>query len=333
MGNLERIGILGAGLMGHAIAQLFARHRHLVTIHDTDQAMLQSVPRRIRTNLDVYVRLGLVESSQVEEILGRVTLCGNLAEMCADRDLIIEAVSENLELKRRVFADLERLSSPATVLSSNTSAISIGLIAERLERPERVLGTHFWNPPHVVPCVEVIGGPRTGPEVMEWVWRLLKSVGKEPVWVRKDVPGFLGNRMQHALWREAMSLVELGIASAEDVDRVVKFGFGLRLAFLGPLETADLAGLDLTLDVQKDLLPNLNNRGEPSRLIKEMVARGEVGVKSGQGFHSWSSERAQSVKAARDEALLKIIRDVGGGRIRREGEAGEANVPPFGRGR
>jgi 3-hydroxybutyryl-CoA dehydrogenase len=334
MENLERIGILGAGLMGHAIAQLFALHGCLVTIFDTDQTTLQAVPQRIRTNLDVYLKLGLVEPSQVEEILGRVTLCADLAEMCVDRDFIVEAVSENLALKRKVFADLERLANPATVLSSNTSAISIGLIAEHLERPERMLGTHFWNPPHVVPCVEVIGGPRTDPDVLEWVWHLLKSVGKEPVWVRKDVPGFLGNRMQHALWREAMSLVELGIASPEDVDRVVKFGFGLRLAFIGPLETADLAGLDLTLDVQNDLLPNLNNSVEPSRLMKEMVSRGDVGVKSGQGFHSWSPERAQSIKAARDEVLLKIIRDVGSGQVSCEGEAtAEVNVPPFGRNR
>ncbi|MFZ5866852.1 MAG: 3-hydroxyacyl-CoA dehydrogenase family protein [Thermodesulfobacteriota bacterium] len=333
MENLERIGILGAGLMGHAIAQLFALHGHLVTIFDADQTTLQTVPHRIRTNLEVYVRLGLVQAPQVDETIGRVTLCADLSEMCADRDLIIEAVSENLALKRKVFADLERLANPTTVLSSNTSAISIGLIAEDLERPERMLGTHFWNPPHVVPCVEVIGGPRTAPEVLEWVWHLLKSVGKEPVWVRKDVPGFLGNRMQHALWREAMSLVELGIASPEDVDRVVKHGFGLRLAFIGPLETADLAGLDLTLDVQEDLLPNLNNSENPSRLMKEMVARENLGVKTGQGFHSWSPERAQSIKAARDEVLLKIIRDVGSGQVSCEGEDAAANVPPFGRSR
>jgi len=176
--------------------------------------------------------------------------------------------------------------------------------------------------------VEVIGGPRTTPEVLDLVWRLLKSVGKEPVWVRKDVPGFLGNRMQHALWREAASLVELGIASPEDVDRVVKFGFGLRLAFLGPLETADLAGLDLTLAVQEDLFPELNNSREPSPLLKEMVARGDVGVKSGRGFHTWSPERVQSIKAARDEVLLKIIRDVGTHESSSQGE-GTGTGPSF----
>ena len=194
-----------------------------------------------------------------------------------------------------------------------------------------MLGTHFWNPPHVVPCVEVISAPRTAPEVLEKVWRLLKSVGKEPVWVRKDVPGFIGNRMQQALWREAVSIVELGIASAEDVDRVVKHGFGLRLAFLGPLETADLAGLDLTLAVQEDLIPHINNSKEASRLLKELVARGDLGVKSGRGFYPWTSERTQRIKDARDEVLLKIIRDVGERGISGEGEAADTGIPSFGR--
>lgn len=308
--ELKNIGVLGAGLMGHGIAQLLAVGGCSVKLFDENSRILGSALQRMADNLEVFLRLGMITQGEIGQALARVTLARDLADLCQGQDLIIEAVSENLEVKRTVFASLEELATPQCILASNTSAISIGKIAQGLARPGRVVGTHFWNPPHVVPCVEVIRAPQTEAAVMDAVFDLLRQVGKRPVRVHKDVPGFVGNRMQHALWREAISLVEEGIASAEDVDEVVRYGFGLRLAFLGPLATADLAGLDLTYEVHKDLFPHLDRSTEPSPLLIEKIGKGELGAKSGQGFHKWTPEGLRQVVSRRDEVLLKILREV-----------------------
>ncbi|MFH1135570.1 MAG: 3-hydroxyacyl-CoA dehydrogenase NAD-binding domain-containing protein [Pseudomonadota bacterium] len=305
-----RVGILGAGLMGHGLAQVFAVKGCDVTMFDRDAGALAGALARVRRNLDVFLELGIVTANEVEQGLNRISLARDLADMCAGRDFIIEAVSENLELKRRLFAEMESHVPPGTILASNTSAIRISSIAEGLAHPERVVGTHFWNPPHIVPCVEVIKAEHTSAAVFEAAQDLLRAVGKEPVRVWKDIPGFLGNRMQHALWREAIKLVESGVADAEDVDKVVRNSFGLRLAFLGPLETADLAGLDLTCEIQQDLLQHLDNSREPSPLLRDKIARGEKGAKSGRGFHSWPPEKLRRLLERRDKVLLRILREV-----------------------
>jgi 3-hydroxybutyryl-CoA dehydrogenase len=310
LSDKPHIGILGAGLMGHGLAQVFAVKGCDVTIYDRDEETLSVSPDRIRSNLDVFVRLGIVKDDEIEPALKRIRLAGSMADMCRDRAFIIEAVSEDLALKRRVFSEMERLVPPETILASNTSAIQISAIAQGLVHPQRVLGTHFWNPPHIVPCVEVIKADRTADDVFEGVYRLMQKVGKTPVRVLKDIPGFLGNRMQHALWREAIKLVENGIASAEDVDKVVKCAFGLRLAFLGPLETADLAGLDLTFDIHTDLLQHLDRSTTPSPLLQEKLTKGETGAKSGRGFHHWPADKRKRVVEQRDSVLLRILRQV-----------------------
>ncbi len=308
--EIKRIGVLGAGLMGHGIAQLLAVGGCAVSLYDEQSQVLASAMQRMGDNLQVFLRLGMITREQIDQALARITIAPDLAGLCRGQEMILEAVSENLELKRRIFAALEELASPECILASNTSAISIGKIAQGLARPGRVVGSHFWNPPHVVPCVEVIRGPHTEDAVVEAVFALLRRVGKKPVRVQKDVPGFVGNRMQHALWREAISLVEQGIASAEDVDEVVRYSFGLRLAFLGPLATADLAGLDLTYEVHKDLFPHLDRSVEPSPLLTQKIEQGELGAKSGQGFHTWTPEKLRQVVSRRDEVLLKILREV-----------------------
>lgn len=303
----NKIGVLGAGLMGHAIAQLLAQGGCQVTLFDNDREMLRTVPERIKKNYQVFTKLGMITPEQVDATLTNITLCQDLGELCRDRDFIIEAVKENLALKQELFAAMEQLVPDHCILASNTSSISIQKISANLKRPERVLGTHFWNPPHVVPGVEVIKSPATSEEAFEAVCALLKRAGKMPVKVLKDVPGFVGNRMQHALWREAIQLVERGIASAEDVDNVVRYSFGLRMAFLGPLATADLAGLDLTYEIHQDLLPELDCSPEPSPLLAEKYHQGQVGAKSGKGFFDWSPEKLAKLLARRDEVLLKIL--------------------------
>ena len=242
--DIRRIGIIGAGLMGHGIAQVFASAGYDVNLYDADKATLEAAKGKIEANFKSFIALGLAKPEDVAGCLGRISLCPSLESLCKGPQYIIEAILEDLELKRKVFAEVERHAAPDAILSSNTSAISITEIGAALKNRGRFLGTHFWNPPQVLPCVEVIRGDETAEGAFETVFALMEKVGKVPVRVLKDVPGFLGNRLQHAMWREAISLCDKKVASAEDIDKVVKYGFGARMPFIGPMETADLAGLD-----------------------------------------------------------------------------------------
>ncbi len=306
--TFRHVAVLGAGLMGHGIAQIFAHEGYGVSLYDVNQDVLREVPKRVRKNLQVFLDLGLTDDARVEGCLSRITLCPNLADAVRPADVVIEAVNENRDLKKSLFLEIEPALGEEAIVCTNTSAISITDLSDGLGYRERFVGTHFWNPPQVVPCVEVIRGEYTSEMIFEKVYDLMKRVGKEPVRVLRDVPGFLGNRLQHAMWREAISLVEKGIAGPEEIDKVVKHGFGLRLAFLGPLETADLAGLDLTRDVQKYLFPYLESSTQTSRELDSRVACGALGAKTHQGFHSWSKEKIGRVIAQRDRVLLTMIR-------------------------
>ncbi|MBI5603388.1 MAG: 3-hydroxyacyl-CoA dehydrogenase family protein [Deltaproteobacteria bacterium] len=305
---MKEVGIIGAGTMGHGIAQCFTVKGWQVRLYDARPETLKTAPDRIRANLNVFVEAGVIDPDTARAAAEQVILCDTLALAAQGPELIIETISEELDLKRKLFTELEGLVPPETIFCTNTSAISITSICRYLKHRERALGTHFWNPPHVLPCVEIIKSQYTSEDVFEKVVSIIAAIGKEPVRVHKDVPGFLGNRMQHALQREAMSIVEQGIASPEEVDRVVKFGFGLRLALMGPLERADLGGLDITYKVQKYLLPHLCNEIEPSALLAEKVAEGHLGAKSGQGYYPWPPEKTAETIRTRDRLLLDLIK-------------------------
>ena len=283
-----RIAVIGAGLMGHGIAQVFALAGHDVTIYDSVQATLDSAKARILTNLN-----DLGDDRKAAE---RITPVAELAASVRDADYVVEAVLENLPLKQNLFAEIEQHVRPDTILSSNTSVIPITKIMEGLKRRERALGTHWWNPPFLVPLVEVIETQWTSPQVVDFTIKLHAAAGKKPAHVRKDVPGFIGNRLQHALWREAISLVENGICDAETVDNVIKSAFGRRLAVLGPLENADMVGTDLTLAIHQTVLPDIDGRPGPSPYLEKLVKDGKLGFKSGEGFRKWSPEQQQALR-------------------------------------
>jgi len=293
--------------MGHGIAQVFASADYTVHLYDSNPTALDNSTERIANNLRPFVELGLMDEASSQRCIENVHIHRELGPACQGCDLIIEAVVENLQLKQNLFASIEKFVPSSTVLCSNTSALSINELCSKLERPEQLIGTHFWNPPHILPCVEVIRGRLTSTDSFEFVVRVLKRVGKIPVRLRKDIPGFLGNRLQHALQREALYLLEQGVCDAEDLDNVVKHGFGLRYALMGPIERADLGGLDVTYEVQKYLLPQLDTRCTPSPLLAEKVKRNELGIKTGQGFYSWTQEEITDSVERRDKALLRII--------------------------
>ena len=296
----SKIAVIGAGLMGHGIAQVFAVAGHDVTITDPQAASLATVKERISANLK--------DLGDDPKAVDRVTPVAALADCVKAADFVVEAAPENLALKQRIFAEIEAAARPDAILASNTSVIPITEIMRGLKRRERAVGTHWWNPPFLVPLVEVIGTEWTSQATIDATMALHKAAGKTPAHVKKDVPGFIGNRLQHALWREAVALVENGICDAETVDTVIKAAFGRRLAVLGPLENADLVGTDLTLAIHQTVLPAIDSRPGPSPYLEKLVKDGKLGFKSGEGFRTWTPEQQAELRA-KVVQHLKTARD------------------------
>jgi 3-hydroxybutyryl-CoA dehydrogenase len=308
MAMIENVAVIGAGLMGHGIAQIFADQGYAVTLMDLEPSLLSGALKKIRSNLSLMAERGIGRPEDMDNALSRIRTTLEMKEAAEGSQFVIEAVSENLELKQKVFRELDSLCPPDTILATNTSVISITEIATKSGHRGRIVGTHFWNPPYLIPLVEVIRGEDTSDETMNRTFKLLESVGKHPVRVNKDVPGFVGNRLQHALWREAISIVEQGIADAATVDECIRFGFGLRLPILGPLENADMVGTDLTLAIHNYILRHLESSPEPSPLLRKKVEQGDLGFKSGHGFQDWPPEEVEKSRKRLQEYLLKVMK-------------------------
>ena len=277
------VAVVGAGLMGRRIAGVIARSGLPVVLTDSQPGVLDSA-------LD-EARAMATEAHIVGE--------ADLAAAVANADLVIEAIVEDLDAKRALFA-AARTAAPDALLASNSSVIPISRIAEGLAGADRTVGMHWWNPPDLIPIVEVIRGEHTSTESMDIACEVLEFVGKIPVRVQRDVPGFVGNRLQHALWREAIDLVASGVCDAETVDLVVRNTIGLRLAAMGPIENADYVGLDLTLAIHEQVLPSINSDPHASPLLRHKVAAGELGAKAGQGFLAWPA-------GCRDAAAARLV--------------------------
>jgi 3-hydroxybutyryl-CoA dehydrogenase len=295
------VAVIGAGLMGAGIAQVFLAGGVPVSVHDPVPAALETVADRIRAGLDVA---GLPAAAP----LARLTRAGSLREAVASAGLVIEAGPEDPGVKRGIFAELAGAARPDAVLASNTSAIPIREIAAGLAGQERVIGTHFWNPPYLVPLVEVVQAAASDPAAVREVMSLLTRIGMKPVHVAADVPGFVGNRLQHALKREAIALVAGGICTAETVDTVTRYGFGARLGIVGPLEQSDLTGLELTLAIHETLMPDLDRTPVPHPLLVAKVRAGETGAAAGRGFRTWPPGAAQARRQEITRQLAELAR-------------------------
>lgn len=300
MKNIERITILGAGLMGHGIAQVFlTKPEFAVTLYDTFPGMLESAPGKIRA---IVQSIGGTHCD-----LTRLRLSGSLPEAVANADFVIEAIPEKLELKQSVFAETERHAPANCIFASNTSVIPITAIGEKLANKSRMIGTHWWNPPYLIPLVEVVQTAHTSPEVVAACMELFRRIGKTPVHVKKDVPGFVANRLQHALWREAIHIVEAGICDAETVDLCIKNSFGLRLSVLAPLENADLVGMELTEDIHKVILPDLSTATVPSPLLHKMVESNRKGWITNAGFYDWTEDSKAALRKRLVDRLKLLL--------------------------
>jgi 3-hydroxybutyryl-CoA dehydrogenase len=299
---VERIAVIGAGLMGHGIAQIFAAAGHPVALHDPDAKILASAPERVAAIFDLL--------AQDKAGAANIRYEADFAEAVADADFVFEAGPEKLEIKRAIFRNLGEKAKPSAILCTNTSAIPIVQVGQDVADRSRVVGTHYWNPPHLVPLVEVVQAEGTSPGTVTKTIALLKAVGKAPVHVRRDIPGFIGNRLQHALKREAIALVADGVCDAETLDTVVKEGFGARMAVCGPLELSDLVGLNLTLDIHKTLIADLDRTPGPHPYLVDKVEKGELGMKNGRGFRDWTPEQAAALRKRLSDFLAESAKAI-----------------------
>lgn len=306
--GIRNVLIVGSGLMGHGIGQMFAQAGYHVTLNDLDDERLQRAVVGIQRNLDLFVEEGLLTPAQAASAREHMHLEVDLATAAADADLVVEATFESLEGKRAALARIGSLCPARTILASNTSGLSCNAMAPSTGRPAQFVVAHFWNPPHLIPLVEVVRGEATAQSTIDLMVAVLASIGKEPVVVQKDVLGFVGNRLQYALFREAIALVEAGVCTAEDVDTVVKTSFGRRLTTAGPLETADMNGTDLFYNISKYLLADLDASKEPNRYFSDLIAAGRTGVKVGHGFRDWPGDLANQVKERRDRELIRWLK-------------------------
>ncbi len=284
--------------MGHGIAQVFAVAGHDVTITDTFESARASVHAKVTKNL--------ADMNLDTRVAQRIRVCDDLATTVAEADAVIEAALENMELKQKLFVEIEAAAPTHAILASNTSVMPITQIMSHLKDKSRALGTHWWNPPFLVPLVEVIRTVDTSDKAIADIIALLSAAGKTPVEVKKDVPGFVGNRLQHALWREAISIVEQGICDAQTVDMVVKASFGRRLPVLGPLENADMIGADLALAIHQQVLPYIDSTPGPSPYLEKLVKDGKLGFKSGEGFMTWSAGQQSALRKTMIDHLMEM---------------------------
>lgn len=296
---IQQLAVVGAGAMGSGIAALYAAKGIQVVLIDPMPGALDRAMQTIQRQLETYA------PASTQQAIERIRFAPDL-DAAGACDLLIEAVPEKLELKRELFAKLDKLCAPHAIFATNTSGLSINAIAEAVTRRDRFVGAHFFTPADVIPLVEVIRNDDTSAQTIDIVMAALRYVGKRPVLVRKDIPGFIANRIQHALAREAISLLEKGVASAEDIDEVVKWSLGIRLALTGPLEQRDMNGIDVHHAIANYLYKDLENRIEPSELLTQKVTNGQYGVKSGQGFYTWSPERRERVLREKSQALGEL---------------------------
>jgi len=308
--EIKRIGVVGAGLMGHGIAQEFALAGYSVVLHDVSLEKLKAAEQNISTNLRMLTDFGLVAPDKSGRIVDNLSITTSIEEAASRSDFIIEAAFEDLTLKQNLFRALDELSPKHSILASNSSTLLPSKLASATRRPENVLIAHYFNPPFLVPLVEIVRHRGTSDQTVNTTFELLKRIGKSPVILQKEAPGFVGNRLQAALFREALSIVEQGIATPEAVDIVVRNGFGRRLAAAGVFEIWEIAGWDLIQSICENLFSVIESTPNVSPLLKGMVQRGELGVKSGKGFYTWTPESAQSLRKRIARILVTIAREI-----------------------
>ena len=305
--DIKVIANLGTGTMGYGIALLYAMNGYEVRMFGRSDESVNRGMTNIKAALEMYKKHDLVTEAEIPEILARITGVTTIKEAVDGCDFVIEAIAEDLEVKRKVWKEIEDYVPSDVIFATSTSGLSPTEIQSVLTHPERLVVAHFWNPPHLVPLVEVVPGEKTSQEVVDVTWKLIEKIGKKPVALTKEALGFIGNRLQLALLREALYIVEQGIATPEAVDAAVKYSIGRRLSVTGPIETADLGGLDIFYNISKYLYEDLSSTKEPNKVLEDCVKAGTLGAKTGTGLYKWTPEELAAIKARREEILLEYL--------------------------
>ena len=282
--EIQRVAVLGAGTMGNGIAQVVAQHGMHAALYDIGEEQVQGGLERIRAMLAKGVEKGKVSSEDRDATLARISTHTELADACADCDVVIEAAPESLELKAKIFAEVAAAVADDCLLATNTSSLSVTKIAASVPQPERFLGMHFFNPPPLMKLLELVVAEQSSEDAVALARAFAERIGKEPIVVR-DAPGFASSRLGIALGLEAIRMVEEGVASAADIDKAMELGYRHPM---GPLKLTDLVGLDVRLAIARYLRDELDDRRfDPPALLERMVEEGKLGKKSGRGFYEW----------------------------------------------
>jgi 3-hydroxybutyryl-CoA dehydrogenase len=304
----KKISVIGAGVMGHGIAQVYAMSGYSVHLYDLKQEGLDQAINMIQSNLELFKQEGSLTEEELSKVLQRISITTDLAVAVKGADLVTEVIPEVIELKWDLFERLEELCSETTIIASNTSTFPVSRLAQKMKWPERMLITHYFNPAQLVPLVELVKHERTDLDILEKMYNFIVEIGKQPVIIRKEVPGFIANRLQAAVVREAFSLLEKGVATAEDIDLAITSGPGFRWAFNGPIKTADLGGLDTWKRVLDNLAPDLDQRQGAPEVINQLVKAGDLGSKTGKGIYHYDSEALESEIRSNQERLLHLLK-------------------------
>lgn len=312
--DIHKVSVLGAGIMGHGIAQSFLMAGYPVSLYDIKDSVLDTARSHIEKNLRLFSEFDLIKEGEIGTCLHRLTTTTDLESCAGPGDFILEAAPEDLQLKQRLFEEVTSLCTKDAIVASNTSSLRLTDIGVLVKEKGRLVTTHWFNPPHIVPTVEVVRARWTSKETFETAYSLLLKIRKVPVRIKEEVPGFLVNRVQMAMAREILNLYERGLADAEDIDRAVRGSIGFRLASIGPLMTMDLGGLKLWLNVCKNLFPLINSSTEPPRALERLTSQGNDGIKSGKGFYDYtrdfSQEELDRAVRERDREFLNRLKNL-----------------------
>lgn len=307
--DIKKIGIAGAGTMGSGIALIFALKRYEVVITDISRKYLESGKKNISIYNSSLIEENIITESEAKDAVKRIFFTTDKKALY-DADVIIEAIIEKMSIKKIFWKEVEEIAKESAIFATNTSGLSITEMCRELKKKDRFIGMHWWNPPHIVPLIELIKGVETADETVQVLAKLIEKIGKQSVVVFKDVNGFIGNRIQFAVFREALKIVEDGIATVEDVDKAMKFGPGFRYPVLGPFETADLGGLDTFYYIASYLFKELSSAKEPTSMLQELVNNKNIGVKSGKGFYDYSDSKDELAMKHRDKNLFKMLKHI-----------------------
>ena len=312
--DIKNITVLGSGIMGHGIAQSFLMGGYPVMLFDISEPILATARAHVKKNLELFFRSDLIKEEDIETCMEKLTTTTDLEKAVSNADFIVEAAPEDLNLKQGLFEKIESFSNEDTIIASNTSSLTLKKIGARVKKKSRLVVTHWFNPPHIVPTVEVVQNEDTSDETVDIAYDLMEKIKKSPVKINWEIPGFIVNRVQIAMVREVLNLYKMGVASAADIDRAVKGSMGFRLASIGPLLTIDMGGVKLWRSVCANLLPNIESGTTPPAALDELISEGNDGIKTGKGFYDYtvdfSEEDLDKAVQQRDQEFLNRLKDL-----------------------